>query len=83
MGACLGRNRKENSSSVSHAHSRNPRRSQENETNGSPQFSGRKIFFNMYVFLAENLLKVYLFLKKCLYDLYFLKTRYFHETFRS
>ena len=42
MGACLGRNRKENSSSVSHAQSINPRRSQENETNGSPQFSGRK-----------------------------------------
>ena len=42
MGACLGRNRKENSSSVSHAQSRNRRRSQEPENNGSPQFSGRK-----------------------------------------
>jgi len=39
MGACLGRNRKGNSSSVSHAQSRNPRRSQEPEINGSPQFS--------------------------------------------
>ena len=69
MGACLGRNRKENSSSVSHAQSRNRRRSQEPE-NGSPQFSGRKKIFNTYVyFLGLKLTKVHSFLKQCLYDL--------------
>ena len=43
MGACLGRNRKENSSSVSHAHSRNPNRSQENETNSSLNILEREL----------------------------------------
>ena len=48
MGACLGRNRKENSSSVSHGQSRNPRRHQDAETNGSPQFNGKTIYVLTY-----------------------------------
>ena len=50
MGACLGRNRKENSSAVSHGQTRESSRLRNDEINGSPQFSGLTFVIKLLLF---------------------------------
>ena len=57
MGACLGRNRKENSSAVSHGQTRESRRHRNDEINGSPQFSGLTFVIKLLLFYAVNIRK--------------------------